>query len=131
MSHRRPTLQQLWPSPSMGRSAAPPTHGAAAPYIPTLTPHLVPLLRVTKSDPSKNREMLQALALGGCPFIGRHNNRPRVSFCKRLEVGEEVCCELYHGTLDVCMVNKVHMNHSMCKMVDSVYNAVETQQRVF
>jgi uncharacterized integral membrane protein len=34
MSCCRPTLQRLWPSPSMGRSAAPPTHGAAAPYGP-------------------------------------------------------------------------------------------------
>jgi hypothetical protein len=36
-----------------------------------------------------------------------------------------------HGTLDVCMVNKVRKYHSMCKTVDSVYIAVETQQRVF
>jgi hypothetical protein len=41
------------------------------------------------------------------------------------------CCELYHSTLDVCMVNKVPKYHSMCKMVDSVYVAVETQQRIF
>jgi len=34
MSRCRPSLQRLWPSPSMGRPAAPPTHGAAAPYGP-------------------------------------------------------------------------------------------------
>ena len=34
MSHCCPTLQRLWPSPSMGRPAAPLTHGAAAPYGP-------------------------------------------------------------------------------------------------
>ncbi len=34
MSRCRPTLQRLWPSPSMGRSLAPPTHGAVAPYGP-------------------------------------------------------------------------------------------------
>jgi hypothetical protein len=45
---------------------------------------------VTKRDQSKNREMHLALALGCRPFIGRHNNQPRVSFCDRLEVGEEV-----------------------------------------
>ena len=31
MSRCRPTLQRLWPSPSMGRAAAPSNHGAAAP----------------------------------------------------------------------------------------------------
>ncbi len=36
-----------------------------------------------------------------------------------------------HGTLDVCMVNKVCKCHSMCQTVDSVYVAFETQQRVF
>ncbi len=36
-----------------------------------------------------------------------------------------------HGTQDVCMVNKVHEYHGMCKTVDSVYVAVETQQRIF
>jgi hypothetical protein len=38
-----------------------------------------------------------------------------------------VCLELYHGTLDVCTVNKVRKYHSMCKIVDSVYAAVEAQ----
>ena len=36
-----------------------------------------------------------------------------------------------HITLDVCTVNKVRKYHSMCEMVDSVYDAVETQQRIF
>ena len=36
-----------------------------------------------------------------------------------------------HGTLDVCMVNKVCEYHSMCRRVVSVYVAVETQQRIF
>ncbi len=31
---RRPNHQRLWPSPSMGRPAAPPTNGAATPYGP-------------------------------------------------------------------------------------------------
>jgi hypothetical protein len=44
---------------------------------------------VTNRDPSKNRDMCQALALGGCPFIGRHNNQTKVDFCDRLEVGEK------------------------------------------
>ena len=34
MSRCRPTLQRLRPSPSMGRPAAPPNHGATAPYGP-------------------------------------------------------------------------------------------------
>ena len=34
MSQHHPTLQRLWPSPSMGWSAAPPTHGTTAPYGP-------------------------------------------------------------------------------------------------
>ncbi len=32
-----------------------------------------------------------------------------------------------HGTGDVCTVNKVREYHSMCKMVGSVYVAVEIQ----
>ncbi len=36
-----------------------------------------------------------------------------------------------HGTQDVCMVNKVRKYHSMCKMVESVHAAVETQRRIF
>jgi hypothetical protein len=36
-----------------------------------------------------------------------------------------------HSTLDVCTVNKVCKYHSMRKMVDSVYVAVKTQQRVY
>jgi hypothetical protein len=36
-----------------------------------------------------------------------------------------------HGTLDVCMVNDVRKDHSMCEMVDSVCIAIETQRRVF
>ncbi len=36
-----------------------------------------------------------------------------------------------HGTQDGCTVNKLHKYHSMCEMVDSVYVAIETQQRVF
>jgi len=47
----------------MGRPAAPPTHGAAAPYGPmegtpsgALSPPLYPLFWVLKRNPSKNRE---------------------------------------------------------------------------
>jgi hypothetical protein len=32
-----------------------------------------------------------------------------------------------HGTQDVCTVNKVQKYHGMCKMVESVHAAVETQ----
>ncbi len=42
-----------------------------------------------------------------------------------------ICHELHHGTLDVCTVNKMRKYHSMCKTVDSVYVAIETQQRYF
>ncbi len=48
-----------------------------------------------------------------------------------LKLNHSLCRELYHGTLDVCMVNKVHKYHCMCKMVVSVYIAVKTQQRIF
>jgi hypothetical protein len=34
--------------------------------------------------------MFRALALGGRPFIERCINQPRTSFCKRLEVREEM-----------------------------------------
>ncbi len=33
---------------------------------------------------------------------------------------DEDCCELYHGTLDVCTVNKVHKYNCRCKPVDSL-----------
>jgi hypothetical protein len=36
-----------------------------------------------------------------------------------------------HGTQDVCTVNKVRKYHTMCKMVVSVYVAIETQQWIF
>jgi hypothetical protein len=39
MSPCRPTLQWLWPSPSMDRPAAPLTHGATAPYGPMQGAH--------------------------------------------------------------------------------------------
>jgi hypothetical protein len=48
-----------------------------------------------------------------------------------LTARKTACCELYHSTLDVCMVNKVRKYHSMCETVDSVYVAVDTQQRIF
>jgi hypothetical protein len=36
-----------------------------------------------------------------------------------------------NGTHDVCVVNEVRSKyHSMCEAVDSVYIAVETQQRI-
>jgi hypothetical protein len=37
-------------------------------------------------------------------------------------------CELYHGILDVCTVNEVLKYNCRCKMVDSLYAAIETQQ---
>ncbi len=36
-----------------------------------------------------------------------------------------------HGTEEVCMVNEVRKYHSMCKTVESVNAAVETQRRIF
>jgi hypothetical protein len=36
-----------------------------------------------------------------------------------------------HGTQDVCTVNKVPKYHSMCKTVECVHAAVETQRIIF
>ena len=36
-----------------------------------------------------------------------------------------------HGTQDVCMVNEVCKYHSMCKTIESVHAAAETQRRIF
>jgi hypothetical protein len=36
-----------------------------------------------------------------------------------------------HGTQDVCTVNKRGKYPSMCKTVESVHAAVETQRRIF
>ncbi len=40
-------------------------------------------------------------------------------------------CELYHGTLDVCMENEVGKYNCMCKTLDSIDATVETQQQIF
>ncbi len=36
-----------------------------------------------------------------------------------------------HGTLDVCMVNKLRKYHSMCKMVDSVLLPLRNNREYF
>ncbi len=36
-----------------------------------------------------------------------------------------------HGTQDVCTVIEIRKYHKMCKMVESVHAAVETQNRIF
>ncbi len=40
---------------------------------------------------------------------------------------QEGCCELYHGTLEVCTENKVRKYKCTCKKVDSMYTTIETQ----
>jgi hypothetical protein len=98
MSRRRPTLQRLWPSLSMGRLLAPPTNGAAASYWSharleasvALSPLLVPSFGAPKCNPSKNRERGGALALGGCRLMMANNNQLGVGGCGRRGVGEEV-----------------------------------------
>ncbi len=45
--------------------------------------------------------------------------------------GRYHCRVLYHSTLDVCTEIKVHKYNCMCKTVDSLCTAVETQQWVF
>ena len=96
ISRCRPTLQRLRPSPSMGRPAAPPNHGAAAPYGPmhgsrhrlcSRRPS-IPCFGASKCNPSKNREGDGALALGGRRLITANNNQPKVGVCGGGDIGE-------------------------------------------
>jgi hypothetical protein len=41
------------------------------------------------------------------------------------------CVSCKQDTQDMCTVNEVRKYHCMCETVDSVYVAVETQQRIF
>jgi hypothetical protein len=98
MSRRRPTLQRLWPSLSMGRLLAPPTNGTAAPYGLTQGARG----RVWRRDgwftclggeiktTSKNGKEHGASALGGRHLIGRHNNQIGVGNHGSRDVREEV-----------------------------------------
>ena len=54
-----------------------------------LSPPLVPLFGAPKRDPSKNREMGRALALGGRRPIMKNNNQLVVEFRGGIDVGEE------------------------------------------
>ncbi len=51
----------------------------------------VPLLGAQTYTPSKNREKIEALALGGCLLIGRYNNQQKlgISGNERLVTEEE------------------------------------------
>jgi hypothetical protein len=86
MSRRRPTLQQCWPSLSMGRLLAPPSNGAAAsycsharhPWSGLVARWLVCLFGAPKRDASKNREMGVALDLGDRRLMMAYINQPRI-----------------------------------------------------
>ena len=54
-----------------------------------LSTPLVPLFGAPKSDPSKNREMGGALALGGRRSSMKNNNQLGVCVCSGRDVGEE------------------------------------------
>ena len=54
-----------------------------------LSPPLVTLFGAPKRDPSTNREMGRALALGGCRLIIKNNNQLVVEFRGGSDVREE------------------------------------------
>jgi len=56
-----------------------------------LSPPLVPLFGELKREPSKNREMVRALALGGRRQIMKNNNQLVVEFRGGIDVGEAAC----------------------------------------
>ena len=79
ISRCRPTLQRLWPFPSMGRPVAPLTHGAATPYGPIQgTHHRVrwrrcwfPCLGRRNATHQKTERGAGVSALGVCHLIGK------------------------------------------------------------
>ena len=83
MSRCRPTLQRLWPSPSMGRAAAPLNHGAAAPQHHAQAASRRACVRCRwfallegQINQRKIRESGDgAMALDGRRLIGGHNNQ--------------------------------------------------------
>jgi hypothetical protein len=100
MSRRRPTLQQRWPSLSMGRLLAPPSNGAAAsyrsharhPWSGCLTARwLVCLFGAPKRDASKNREMGVALDLGNRRLMMAYINQPRIGGHNNGDVRADAC----------------------------------------
>jgi hypothetical protein len=56
-----------------------------------LSPQLVPLFGLPKRDPSKNREMGRALALGGHGSMMTNNNQLIVGGSGRADVWVEAC----------------------------------------
>ena len=88
MRRCRPTLQRLWPSPSMGRAAAPLNHGAARPAgLRSLS--LVCSFGASQRNPLNNREGGGVLALGGRRLVGKPNNQPKVGGSGRGDVRAE------------------------------------------
>jgi hypothetical protein len=49
---------------------------------------LVPLLGAMKCEPSKNKEKVGVLAIGGHCLVIKHNNQPKVGILSRSSVGE-------------------------------------------
>jgi hypothetical protein len=64
--------------------------------------------------------------------LNRQNAKSIDFHCKHFGGSMEECVvSCKHITQDLCAVNKVRKYHSMCKTVESVYIAIETQQRIF
>jgi hypothetical protein len=53
-----------------------------------LLPLFYPLFGVPKCKPSKNRERIGVLALGGHRLVEQHNNQLKVGVCGRRDIGE-------------------------------------------
>jgi hypothetical protein len=101
MSQHSPTTQPRCPLPprqllTWPQILVPPlplwAH-ARRPVAVSHSPLSVPLFGVQTYTPSKNREKIGALALGGCRSIGRYNNQPR------LGVGDRKSLQIWSGQL--------------------------------
>jgi len=80
----------------MGRPAAPPTHGAAAPYGPMQGARRwvrsrrpsIPCLGRRNATHQKTERGGKVVALGGRRFVNRHNNQPKFGYDGGGDIGE-------------------------------------------
>ncbi len=54
-----------------------------------------------------------------------------LDYSKIFKIYTDAFVSCKQGTQDVFTVNKLHKCHSMCKTIESVHAAVETQRRIF
>ncbi len=119
MSRCHPTLHQLCPLSPRAEYRCPQAMVLRLPMVPRKAPVVglggamagLPVCGVPYEDTSKNREIRQALALGGCRSMMRDNNQLGVGGRVRRDVGEEACgsCSVWgRGVQSFEVTNSAH-----------------------